>query len=104
MSSPWSRQATTERPGAPDDDAVPDEGSADAVTPEGDDDGPPAGDTSATSGTPDDSPSGTNGHALDDDEMAAAFGRPTDGSTAAGGADTAGAETRRHERVGSREP
>src|SRR5204862_554120 len=45
--------------------------------------------------------SGTNGHALDDREMAAAFGRPADGSDDAGGRTTAAP---RPDRGGTREP
>ncbi|HEY2195919.1 MAG TPA: trypsin-like peptidase domain-containing protein [Actinomycetospora sp.] len=53
-------------------------------------------------------PSGSNGHALDDGELAAAFGRPTgEAGPFAGHAGDRGAtetDTRRRDRAGSREP
>ena len=121
MSSPWSRQATTERPGAPDDDATPAEAD-DAEAPEtpratsddaarGDDPvagtnghhtngHSPSGDAVVSDGDVHPT-SGTNGHTLDDREMAAAFRRPADGSDDAGGPST---DAPRPDRTGTREP
>jgi S1-C subfamily serine protease len=140
VSSPWSRQATTERPGAPADDptATSEDASHDAATsgdgaagtnghhtngharpaaaavPEQSDESP--GETPGE--TPDEVPdraaadagprpsSGTNGHTLDDDEMAVAFGRPPGAPGRVTGPDGApgDADARRHERTGAREP
>jgi S1-C subfamily serine protease len=122
MSSPWSRQATTERPDAPADDAR----RADDAFGESPDDaaatnghhanGWPAPATAPETGEAPDReahdadadvrpPSGTNGHVLDDGEMAAAFGRPPGGSgRGADGPDGShhGDDPRRSERT--REP
>ena len=134
MSSPWSRQATTERPDAPADDAAPAEAHDDVG-------GTSAGGAAATNGhhtnghsrtavaEPDPAPDHdvaapvSDGHpaslrsdalddsdavddsdALDDDELAAAFGRPA-GEPGSDAADRAtDTEPRRHDRAGGREP
>ncbi|MCD2194331.1 trypsin-like peptidase domain-containing protein [Actinomycetospora endophytica] len=87
MSSPWSRHATTERPDAPEDDGSADAGPADADAWATDDtatgsEAPTNGHHRANGHTWSEAgPSAEgNGHALDDGEMAAAFGRPAGGS------------------------
>jgi S1-C subfamily serine protease len=104
MSSPWSRHATTERPDAPEDDDPADGGVATDT---------PAESVAPTNGhhranghtrpadpeTDGSSRAGSNGHVLDEGEMAAAFGRPAGGSHA----DTA-PPARPREQPGSREP
>ena len=134
MSSPWSRHATTERPDAPahddsDDDAVADGGALGAPSDGGAPDDHAEAGTSGTSagpatnghqrtnghprahepdadGTTGPSPADSNGHALDDGEMSAAFRRPGTeaGSFAAPGDADPAAPTRRHDQAGSREP
>jgi S1-C subfamily serine protease len=128
MSSPWSRHATTERPGAPADDTEPDVDTPTAEPPRehAPPDAAPHGTTAAeapeagtnghrtnghahpTSAESPAAPSGTNGHALDDGELAAAFGRPSGEAGPFAGhpddADPDGTGTRRRDRAGSREP
>jgi S1-C subfamily serine protease len=60
MSSPWSRQATTERPGAPDDDAPDDDAPADDAAPAAP--GVTRDDAASDDVPRDDDAPGTNGH------------------------------------------
>jgi S1-C subfamily serine protease len=104
MSSPWSRNATTERPDAPEDDDLADGGAADdAPTASGaPTNGHHRANGHARPADPEDSatsPADGDGHVLDEREMAAAFGRP-DGEPPA---ETA-APARPREQAGSREP
>ncbi|MDT7743192.1 MAG: hypothetical protein QOE59_2270, partial [Actinomycetota bacterium] len=119
MSSPWSRQATTERPDAPAEAhavAAPDDadrgGGGAAGTNGHHSNGQSRAAGAAVAEPPAVAPdgeaaeagpvSGTNGHTLDDREMAAAFGRPPDGSDGAGS--TTAADAHRPDRTGTREP